>query len=202
MTFDYDVIVVGLGPAGSTFARLAADKFKVFALSRPVGEGGFSKPCGGLLSSDAQKALSSFDLTLPKSVLVDPQIFSVRTIDLKSGLTRHYQRFYINLDRDRFDSWLVSLIPPSADIARGVCRGVKRLPNGGFEMTYTENGTQKSVTAKYVVGADGANSTVRKSLFPKLKFNHYVSIQQWFEEKNESPFYSCIFDPDTSDCCS
>ena len=73
--FDYDVAVIGLGPAGSTFARLAADNMKVFALSRPVGEGGFSKPCGGLLSSDAQKALSRFDLTLPKDILVDPQIF-------------------------------------------------------------------------------------------------------------------------------
>ena len=200
--FDYDVAVIGLGPAGSTFARLAADNMKVFALSRPVGEGGFSKPCGGLLSSDAQKALSRFDLTLPKDILVDPQIFSVRTIDLKSGLIRHYQRFYINLDRDRFDSWMASLIPSSADLVRGICRRIKRLEKGGFEIAYTDSEGEKRITARFVVGADGANSAVRKSLFPQKKFRSYVSIQQWFDEKNDSPFYSCIFDPDTSDSCS
>ena len=200
--FDYDVAVIGLGPAGSTFARLAAEDMKVFALSRPVGEGGFSKPCGGLLSSDAQKALSRFDLTLPKDILVDPQIFSVRTFDLKSGLIRHYQRFYINLDRDRFDGWLCSLIPDSVNITRGVCRCIKRLQGGGFEISYTDADGEKRITAKYIVGADGANSAVRKSLFPQKKFRSYVSIQQWFDEKNDSPFYSCIFDPETSDSCS
>ena len=41
------------------------------------------KPCGGLISGDAQKALASFDMTLPKDVLVDPQIFAVKTIDLR-----------------------------------------------------------------------------------------------------------------------
>lgn len=200
--FDYDVAVIGLGPAGSTFARLSASDMKVFALSRPVGEGGFSKPCGGLLSFDAQKALSRFDLTLPKDILVDPQIFSVRTIDLKSGLIRHYQRFYINLDRDRFDGWLSSLIPSSADIVRGVCRDIKRLPNGGFSVSFTDIEGERSITARYVVGADGANSVVRRKLFPKKKFRSYVSVQQWFDEQNDSPFYSCIFDPETSDSCS
>lgn len=41
-----------------------------------------SKPCGGLLSEDAQRSLARYDITLPKDVLVDPQIFAVKTIDL------------------------------------------------------------------------------------------------------------------------
>jgi len=200
--FDFDAVVIGLGPAGSTFARLAANKMRIFALSRPTGKDGFSKPCGGLLSSDAQKALSCFDLTLPKSVLVDPQIFSVRTIDLKSGLIRHYQRFYINLDRDSFDRWLISMIPESVTVEPGVCRGVERLPGGGFRVLFSDADGSRSVTARYVIGADGANSVVRRSLFPAKRMSSYVSIQQWFAERNDSPFYSCIFDPDTSDCCS
>jgi len=39
-----------------------------------------SKPCGGLLSEDAQLSLARYDITLPKDVLVDPQIFAVKTI--------------------------------------------------------------------------------------------------------------------------
>lgn len=57
------------------------------------------RPCGGLLSEDAQRSLARYDITLPKDVLVDPQIFSVKTIDLGAGLVRHYQRTYLNMDR-------------------------------------------------------------------------------------------------------
>ena len=116
----FDVIIIGLGPAGSTLARLLSGKQKVLCLDKKTdASDSFSKPCGGLLAPDAQKALARFDLTLPKSVLVDPQLFSVRTIDLASGLCRHYPRFYINMNRHRFDRWLISLIPNSVSVQAG-----------------------------------------------------------------------------------
>ena len=90
----YDIAIIGLGPAGSTLARLLSPKFRVAALDKKIfgaESSGFRKPCGGLISGDAQKALASFDMTLPKDVLVDPQIFAVKTIDLKNKLTSHYQ---------------------------------------------------------------------------------------------------------------
>ena len=58
-----------------------------------------SKPCGGLLPEDAQRSLARYDITLPKDVLVDPQIFSVKAIDLEAGLVRHYQRTCLNMDQ-------------------------------------------------------------------------------------------------------
>ncbi|OVE81255.1 hypothetical protein BVY04_03690, partial [bacterium M21] len=67
------------------------------------------KCCGGLLAPDAQEMLSKFGLALPKSILVDPQLFIVRTIDLHLKLERNYQRFYMNMDRAKFDEWLVKL---------------------------------------------------------------------------------------------
>ena len=103
----YDIAIIGTGPAGAMLARLLHPKYKIIAIDKknPHGDG-FQKPCGGLICTDAQKALASFDLTLPKDVLVDPQIFAVKTIDLKNKLIRHYQRFYINMDRHKFDLWL------------------------------------------------------------------------------------------------
>ena len=42
---------------------------------------------------------------------MDPQIFSVKTIDLEAGLVRHYQRTYLNMDRQKFDAWLLDMVP-------------------------------------------------------------------------------------------
>ncbi|MCM1054149.1 MAG: FAD-binding protein [Bacteroides sp.] len=199
MNADFDIAVIGAGPAGSTFARLAADRYRIAVIDpKTESDGGFHKPCGGLLSDDAQKSLARFDLTLPKSVLVDPQIFAVRTIDLAAGLVRHYQRFYINLDRHRFDMWLKSLIPETAAMINEKARRIERRGNL-FEITLSGG---KSITSRFVAGADGAGSLVRRSFFPSRKIRTYTAIQQWFPENNPNPFYSCIFDRETGDCCS
>lgn len=196
----YDIIIVGAGPAGSTFARIA-DKSKKILLLNGSNKG---KPCGGLLAPDAQKALAQFDLTLPKDVLVDPQIFSVKTIDLKSKLQQCYQRMYINVDRRKFDNWLLSLVPANVTVEYAMCRKIIK-DNQGYCITYkNKQGEQVKAFSKILIGADGANSIVRKSFYKKLSTRKYIAIQQWFKQEKQyaNPFYSCIFDSETSDCCS
>ncbi len=196
----YDIIICGAGPAGAAFAMTAPKETKVLLLDGTVNP----KPCGGLLAPDAQKALASFELTLPKEILVDPQIFSVRTIDMSTGLVRRYQRMYINVDRDKFDKWLVSQSGRNVEILKARLVNCSKV-NGGFEaVCKNENGDEFTATSKYIVGADGANSIIRRTFFPKLKTRQYVAIQQWFDidENTPDPFYSCIFDPETSECCS
>lgn len=195
----YDVVIVGAGPAGS-FLSLLLDKNKKILLLNASIDG---KPCGGLLSTDAQCCLARHDLTLPKDVLVDPQIFSVKTIDLNTKQQRWYQRMYINVDRSRFDNWLIGLLPSNVEVINARCIDVNKKD---MSLTYKENDTTKTVKAKFIVGADGANSTVRKALNKTLKTRKYIAIQQWYNSNNLDnkikPLYSCIFDSKTSDCCS
>ena len=197
----YDIALIGLGPAGSTFARVLDSRIKVIAIDKKSAEGGFKKPCGGLLSANAQKALSAFQLTLPKDILVDPQIFSVKTIDVPHSLVRHYQRFYINLDRHKFDLWLSSMLGENVDRFTGRVTYIEKT-DGYFAVTCKNGSEETTFYAKSLVGADGANSLVRRTFFRKARIRSYVAIQQWFEERHATPFYSCIFDPETSDCCS
>jgi flavin-dependent dehydrogenase len=196
----YDVAIIGLGPAGAILAKHLDESFRVIALDKKADAGGgFKKPCGGMLAPDAQKALSHFDMTLPKSILVDPQIFNVKTIDLENDLIRHYQRYYINMDRDQFDRWLISMIPPRVEIKRDdVCTKIER-KGAGFAITYLRGGQKSVITARYVVGADGAHSVVRRSLYPDFKIDTFLSIQQWFRDEHPSPFYSCVFDSKITD---
>lgn len=197
----YDFAIVGLGPAGATAARLLDPKFHVAAIDKKRRDGreGFRKPCGGLLAPDAQKALSKFSLTLPKEILVDPQIFAVRTVDTKQRLLRYYQRFYINMDRHQFDLWLISLIPDAVDLFDGAdCEKIIK-KEGFYEIAFTRNQEKHVIRAKNVIGADGSDSAVRKALFPRRRIGQYVAIVQRFGEQRATPFYSCIFDSDLTD---
>lgn len=200
----YDVAIIGLGPAGSTLARLLNKNLKVIALDKKNlinQEESFKKTCGGLLGPDAQKALARFNLALPSDILADPQIFSVQAIDLKSDISAHYQRHYINLNRHKFDLWLISLIPKHVKIHTDArCTEIKLTPDSLYTITFKENNTQHSLKAKYIVGADGNNSIVRKTIYPDNRLKTYLSVQQWFKDTHTAPLSSCIFDSALTDC--
>lgn len=115
----YDIVIVGAGPAGSTLARLLARYKKILIIDKRNFDSKedykAEKCCGGLISPDAQHMLAKFGLGVLKDILVDPQIFTVRTIDMDNNIEKFYQRNYVNVNREKFDRWLVSLIPDKVE---------------------------------------------------------------------------------------
>ncbi|MBQ7369610.1 MAG: FAD-binding protein [Clostridia bacterium] len=198
----YDVIIVGGGPAGSTFARLLDKKYSALLIDKKQGKEDFRKPCGGLLAPRAQRALASLGDTLPKEILVDPQIFAVKTIDLKTKLVRHYPREYVNVDRHKFDLWLMLKIGENVERKIGAVTKIERMENGNYQVTFSDGENLTTAEGKYLVGADGAHSVVRNFIAPNFRVRKYMSVQQWFENENEKPFYACVFDKERTDCYS
>ena len=201
----YDVIIVGGGPAGSTLARLIGKSRKVLVIERrdmgrDAEKDQFQKCCGGLVSPDAQKMLARMGLGIPGDVLDEPQLFAVRTIDAKTGMERYYQRHYINVDRERFDRWLFSLIPDQVETRCNAFFKDYQDLKGKVRVVYTEYGEEKVAYGSLLVGADGGISKVRRSLdldspMPK----RYIAIQEYYRMDHDIPYYGAIFDKSTTD---
>jgi len=201
----YDVAIVGAGPAGANLARLIGEKRSVVLIDkRDPGKPEEARPggkcCGGLLAPDAQKMIAELGLGIPKDILVDPQLFAVRTIDLTNSLERLYQRFYFNMDRGAFERWLISTIPPSVEKRFDtVFLDYTEIP-GGYKLRLIEGQKETTLEAAVIVGADGACSKVRRALFgEKGAPEKYVAIQEWFACESPMPYFTAIFDEEVSD---
>ncbi len=201
----YDIVIIGSGPAGSNLARLIGDKYKVLLIDKRDLENEnpknlANKCCGGLLAPDAQKMIAKLGLGIPKDILVAPQLFAVRTIDLTNNLERLYQRFYFNMDREKFDRWLVSILPTGVDKKfNSFFKNFAEIP-GGYEIRYIYNSQELSAKTRVIIGADGAFSRLRNSINKDINIpEKYISIQEWFECPYQMPYFTAIFDEEISD---
>jgi len=201
----YDIVVIGAGPAGATFARLVAPRYKVLLVDKRSmiddSKGSSStKCCGGLLAPDAQAMLSKMGLGLPRSVLVEPQLFVVRAIDVQQNIERYYQRFYINMDRREFDRWLLSMIEHSVEVRLSCEFKSYEQDNGNLKVNLVDGKNSYFEKAKMLVAADGALSRVRKQALPGHPFPRaYIAIQHWVEADSQLPYFSTLFDPEITD---
>ena len=195
----YDVIIVGAGPSGATLARLIGEKYRVLVIEkRDFIENHFfnrDKSCGGLVAPDAQMMLARFGLGIPKNVLQSPQIFAVRVLDFDNFLERYYQRNYINIDRYSFDKWIASLIPDRVRIEYNCLFKSFSVEDKGVIVKFIKDGKEYEESAKIIVGADGANSKIRREAFKDERFpKQYITIQEWYKKETKIDYHSAIFD--------
>ncbi len=156
---DYDVIIAGAGPAGSTCARMCAKAgLRTLLLERETFPR--SKPCGGALS---ERALSHLGLSLPAD-LIERECFGVRvhygkhTVEVRKDL-----RIAVMVDRKKFDQYLAQqAVDAGAILHEGEPAQVITSHRDRVEVR-TDSGLYE---ARCLVGADGANSVVGRTVRP------------------------------------
>lgn len=200
----YDIVIIGAGPAGSTLARMLDKKYKVLLVDKRnlIDHTDYrrEKCCGGLLAPAAQKMFSQLGLGVPKDVLTGPQMFSVKSIDYDNNIERYYPRHYINIDREKLDRWLISIIPETVETAFNCIFKSYKEVDDYLEIELRGSNRDYAVKTKILVGADGAISRVRRQAFKdSLIPENYISIQEWYKTNKDMPFYTSIFDKAITD---
>jgi geranylgeranyl reductase family protein len=183
MNFDYDVIVVGAGPGGSTAARFCA-KAGLKTLMIEKEQFPRYKPCGGCLSTKTVHLLD-FDLSPVIENTIYGAKFTYRFKDPFFIESKDPISFLVM--RDRFDQFLVTkTLEDGAELLEGekVTR-VEEQANG----VEVELGKGKRFHCRYLIGADGPESLVARSLAFRKKDENGIAIE------SEIPFDSSIHFP-------
>ena len=163
MTARCDAVIVGAGAAGCAAALNLPRHMSALLVDRA--RPGEERCCGGLIAPDAQAALAGLRLELPRSVRTDPAPGAVHVTDLDSGREQTYRRAYLNVDRARFDDWLLRLASRRADFRPGTRLTGAARRDDGLELELTSGTGRETVLARFLIGADGARSKVRSRFF-------------------------------------
>jgi geranylgeranyl reductase len=153
----FDVVVIGGGPSGATAADdLARAGRKVALLDRA----GRIKPCGGAIPPRLIR-----DFAIPDELIVA----RVNCARIVSPSGRHVdmpvEGSYVGMvDRDHFDEWLRERAASSgAHRMTGTYERFEREGDGTPRIIYKNaDGQEASITARLVIGADGALSKVAR----------------------------------------
>ena len=156
---EWDVIVIGAGPAGCYTAKLIAlSGFKVLILEEHQ-EIGYPVQCAGLISPRAIQ-LAEVDKNTVINNLTGFRVYS----PLGALFDAHSSRdLAFAIDRAKFDQELAAKAENAGAVLKKSVKveGVTRIA-GGFSLTVA--GGCKTISTKLLIGADGANSSVSKWL--------------------------------------
>jgi geranylgeranyl reductase len=193
-----DVLVVGGGPAGATAARNLADTGRsVMLLDRE----GKPKPCGGAVPPRCIEDFEIVDAQLKARIgsarIIAP---SARSVDMVISQSSGAGPAFVGMvDRDAFDPWLRDRAEAAGALRRsGTYLGHRTRADGDHVVTYQDKHDRRDrhVEAKIVIGADGANSAVRRQAFDSRAKPPFVFA---YHEIVVSPEPGPLFDPSRCD---
>ena len=184
---SYDVIVAGAGPAGSTAARLLAERgASVLLLDKQRFPR--DKPCGGGVT---MRAASAQDIDL--SPVTEQTIYGARfSLRLGESFDRRFRAPLTYMtQRRRLDAYLAERAAEAgADFHDGdPVRELDVTSNTGVRVA-TAHDTH---TARVLIGADGANGLVGRTLGLRRQYEEAVALEGNIDYPNGIPEDWCEF---------
>lgn len=156
------------------------------------------KSCGGMLNEYAQAFIANtLHTSLPEELLVGPDTVHFCFHDFDRSLRKPTKLAFRNVERARFDEWLLGFLPENVDVAGNTRLVGLDAHRSGVEVTLRQtdepHGERVTLSCDYVVGADGPMSTTR-SLLPVSQLAHYKTLQDFVPLTGDiEPYFNCIY---------
>jgi len=167
---SYDVLVVGMGPAGATAAyELSRAGMAVLGLDKQAHPR--YKACGGGLSVRIEQILESDFKTVIEHTIYGVQFTyrGERPFLLESSRPIAYM-----VMRDRFDHLLVEKARRAGTEVHEDERAIEFHERPDWVEVVTDKGRYRT---KVLIGADGANSVVAQRLFPERRLRRMPTLE-------------------------
>jgi menaquinone-9 beta-reductase len=160
---DYDVVVVGGGPAGASAAKAAVEEgASVLLMERkPMPR---LKPCAGFIFKEARELLERYYPAIPSAVRSQPYPLRKILLHLGKGLHVEVEEDGLSVWRDRFDQWLCEISgaevwdhAPLVDFSEWKDR---------VEVACRHNGEEIVISTRTLIAADGGVSFIARKIDP------------------------------------
>lgn len=191
---DYDVIVVGAGPAGSIAAKTSAEKGLDVLLIEKRQEIGVPVRCAEGVSREGLEKFVKPDSKWVASEIENAEIISPSNHKVVLSAEHAGNEVGYVLERKIFDRYLAKLASKAgADVRTKTSAVSLKRENGVVKVGIRSMGEYEELTAKIVIGADGVESRVAKwaGIDTTLKLNEIESCVQYLMTNIE-------FDPSTT----
>jgi flavin-dependent dehydrogenase len=179
-----DVIVVGAGPAGTAAAKRCAEHGldTVMVEKRALPR---DKVCSGMIIGPVAYTLVKQEFgDVPKNVLSQPDHLDGYMFHVPGAGSQKLDH-YIQLSwRRNLDYWMNQQAQAKGvEIWQDARVSEINWDEQGFSVKLERSGRSKEVKARFVVGADGAASRVRHSLFPELQLTCVQVYEECYEQE-------------------
>lgn len=192
----YDIVVVGAGAAGCSFLNSVGPKFNVLCIDNRK----FPrfKACSGILVNAGKEFFNNENI--PDWVFADKKPLDLTYLDLDNNLHQFSKKSFVNTWRKELDRWLFEKNNKNSIDFVQDCKFIDfhyTSDKKYLVVVCESNGAIKTLVCKYLIGCDGANSTVRKKI-SRHNIRYYVAIQEVIDMKFEENAYF-IFDSTITD---